>query len=330
MGNSPLSEQDVVGHYDSLDELETYDSRQSSTLLSNIEMSENEPFIPDDYERLSLDDTESDFTQKKSWNEKQTWYTEAKYLVVNAFPMAVAFELEYCMPWTSLLLLGRLGKVELAAASVALVMSSMMGFSVLQGFVTALDTLCAQAFGSGHLRLVGMHTQRMILFLWLCCIPLAILLWNVEYILKIMVPEGETVALASQYIRIYILGLPSLAMFESLKRFLRAQGIYHPPALVLLFVTPLNVVSGWLLVWHSEIGFLGAPIALTVSHWVMTLLLIAYIYFVDGMRCWTPVTRDALRNWGASPHYSTCSLPRLISNRRHDTTWNIRYADGHE
>ena len=51
-------------------------------------------------------------------------------------------------------------------------------YAPVQGLATSLDTLCAQAFGSGHKHLVGLQIQRMICFLLLVVIPIAVLWFN--------------------------------------------------------------------------------------------------------------------------------------------------------
>lgn len=45
------------------------------------------------------------------------------------------------------------------------------------GFCMSLDTLCSNAYGSRQYRLVGLHAQRVMLFLSLLCVPIA-LVWS--------------------------------------------------------------------------------------------------------------------------------------------------------
>jgi multidrug resistance protein, MATE family len=45
-------------------------------------------------------------------------------------------------------------------------------------------------------------------------------------------------------------------------------------------------------------GFIGAPIAITVTDFLLPILLILYVRFVAGRRCWPGVTTRALHNWG--------------------------------
>ncbi len=62
---------------------------------------------------------------------------------------------------------------------------------------------------------------------------------------------------------------------EVCRRYLQAQGLMHAPTIVLIFVSPLNAIANYLLVWGPDsirLGFIGAPIASAVSMWLMAVL----------------------------------------------------------
>jgi multidrug resistance protein, MATE family len=172
------------------------------------------------------------------------------------------------------------------------------GYAIVQGLVTSLDTLCSQAYGSGHKHLVGLQLQRMTFFLFLCLVPIAIVWWNGEVILAAIVPEQRSAQLAGQYLRVLILGMPAYICFEGGKRFVLAQGLFRATTYVLLVAAPLNVLANWLLVWHWGFGFIGAPIAVVFTQNLMPLLLLLYVRFVDGSQCWGGFSRRAWSNWG--------------------------------
>jgi MATE family multidrug resistance protein len=121
--------------------------------------------------------------------------------------------------------------------------------AVYQGLATSLDTLCAQAYGSGKKKLVGLQMQRMIFFLWVITIPIALLWFFADKVLIKIVPEREVAELAGLYLKVVILGTPGYAAFESGKRYVQAQGIFSASLYVLLICAPLNALMNWLLVW---------------------------------------------------------------------------------
>jgi len=64
-----------------------------------------------------------------------------------------------------------------------------------------------------------------------------------------------------------------------------------------------------LLIARQRFGYIGAPIAVVITDWLMALLLILYVRFVRGMECWGGFSRKALYNW--SPMIKL-AIPGLI------------------
>ena len=105
----------------------------------------------------------------KTWEEavmagkiQTTWRREIKVIARNSGPLILTFLLQYSLTVASIFSLGHLGKVELAAATLASMTANITGYAVYQGLATSLDTLCPQAYGSGQKKLVGLQTQRMV------------------------------------------------------------------------------------------------------------------------------------------------------------------------
>ena len=194
----------------------------------------------------------------KKWEEavasgkiQTTWQRESKVLFRYSRPLIVTFMLQYSLTVVSIFTVGHIGKIELGAVSLASMSANITGYAVYIGLATSLDTLCAQAYGSGKKTLVGLQLQRMVWFLWLITIPIACIWAAGPQILGAIVPEKETAALAGKYLRILILGAPGYALFESSKRFVQAQGLFQATLYVLLICAPLNAFLHWLFVWVS-------------------------------------------------------------------------------
>ena len=178
-----------------------------------------------------------------------TWQREAKVLSRYSGPLIVTFLLQYSLTVASIFTVGHLGKVELGAVSLASMTANITGYAVYQGLATSLDTLCAQAYGSGRKKLVGLQTQRMVYFLWTITIPIGIIWLCAEPILMTIIPEKDVAVLAGQYLKIILIGAPGYACFESGKRYLQAQGLFSASLYVLLICAPLNAFMNWLFVW---------------------------------------------------------------------------------
>ncbi|KAJ5690821.1 hypothetical protein N7462_005213 [Penicillium macrosclerotiorum] len=238
-----------------------------------------------------------------------TWKREAKVIGRYSAPLMVTFLLQYSLTVASIFTIGHLGKEELGAVSLASMTVSITGNAVYSGLSTSLDTLCAQAYGSGKKKLVGLQMLRMIYFLWLVTIPIALLWFFSEPILKKIVPEERVAEMAGLYLRVALLGTPGYACFESGKRYLQAQGKFSVSLWVLLVCAPLNAFMNWYFVWKLQWGFIGAPIAVAITENLLPICLFSYIYFAVGSECWCGFTRRAFDNWGPMIRLA---LPGLI------------------
>lgn len=231
---------------------------------------------------------------------KTTWQRESKVLVQYSSPLVVTFMLQYSLTVASIFTIGHIGKVELGAVSLASMTANISGYAIYQGLATSLDTLCAQAYGSGKKHLVGLQLQRMVYFLWAITIPVGIFWLFAESLIEKIVPEKRSAELAGLYLRVLLIGAPGYAAFESGKRFVQAQGMFSATTYVLLIAAPFNAFLNWLFVWRFNWGFVGAPIAVAITDNLLPVLLFLYVRFVDGKQCWNGFTWKAFHNWGMS------------------------------
>ena len=185
---------------------------------------------------------------------KTTRKQELVLIIQNALPLILSCLLQYTLTAASIFAVGHLGKTELASISIAIMTSNLTGYVVYEGLATSLDTLCSQAYGCGNFPLVGLHLQRMILFLWCVTIAIAAIWLSSTRILLLVIPELECARLAGSYLKVVLLGAPGFAAFEAGKRFLQAQGLFFANLYVLLFCAPLNAFMNWLFVWVCRLG----------------------------------------------------------------------------
>ena len=222
---------------------------------------------------------------------------EAKLIAHYAWPIVIASILQYSILVVSVFTVGHLGKIELGAVSLATMTANITAYAVYQGLATSLDTLCAQSYGAGHKHLVGLHCQKMIFLLWAVTVPIGTMWCFSRQILGAIVPDQETVELASLYLRILLLGAPGWAAFESGKRFVQAQGLFRAILYVLLLLAPLNAFLHWLFVWRFTWGFIGAPLAVAITNDLLPIFLALYVRFIDGRECWDGLSYAAFRGW---------------------------------
>lgn len=216
--------------------------------------------------------------------------TEVRVLMRYSVPLIVTFLLQYSLTVASVFSVGRLGSTELAAVSLSSMTANISGYAIIQGILTCLDTLCAQAYGRKDYNAVGVHFVRCNHLLMLLYVPMFVFwVFFSRPVLLFLVGSGkaELATLASDYLRILALGLPGFIVFENLKHFLQSQGIFHASTYVLLFCAPLNALLNYVLVWDKRVGlgFVGAPLSVVITDWVMCGMLWAYTKYVNGYQC---------------------------------------------
>lgn len=263
------------------------------------------PMVYQEYDDSDLDSTETAV-------QKVTYESEAKVMASYFLPLMFTFLLEQIFPMVSSLTVGHLGKNELAAVSLAS-MTSNITLAIFGGIATSLDTLCPQAYGSGRYYSVGVHLQRCIAFSLTVYIPFAFFWLYSEFFLSLVISEKELVALAAQFLRVLILGAPAYILFENLKRFLQAQGIFDAGIYVLAVCAPLNVVLSYVLVWneHIGVGFIGSAIAVVINFWLMFILLLLYVILINGKKCWGGFTKKAFTHWRDLSHLAISGIVML-------------------
>jgi MATE family multidrug resistance protein len=245
---------------------------------------------------------------------------EARLLAKYSLPLMVTYLLQYSFSLVTLFVVGHIGTDELGAVSLATMTANITGLAVYEGLATSLDTLCAQAYGSGKKEMVGLHLQRMILFMLIVTLPIGAIWLSSGWILAALVPEKALAHLAGRYLSILLAGAPGYAIFEAGKRFTQAQGLFNASLFVLLIATPINVLLNYLFVFVLKWDLEGAALATVLSHNLLPVLLWVYVYFINprSLECWAGFTRDAFRHWGPM---AKLAVPGIIMV---ETEWLVR------
>jgi MATE family multidrug resistance protein len=142
-------------------------------------------------------------------------------------------------------------------------------------------------------------------------VPIAIVWWNSENILLSLNQEPQLAYQAGLFMKCLMVGAPAFIAFEATKKFLQAQGIMQASTYVLMIVSPLNLVLNYSFVYLPpfNLGFKGAPLATSLSYWLMFILLVCYIRFVKGREAWGGWTTECLHGWWP---FLKLSIPSLL------------------
>lgn len=184
-----------------------------------------------------------------------TWYS--RYIITTAF-------------------LGRLGQLSLAGGALAVTLSNVTGFSVLNGLSAAMEPICGQAFGAKNYKLLHKTLIMAIILQLLVTLPISFLWLNVHKILTLLGQQGDISMEAKKYLLHLLPDLVVYAFLCPLKAYLSCQSITVPimlsSALGLAVHVPINVLLS------RTRGLVGVAMAVWMSDLVVLVLLALYVF----------------------------------------------------
>ncbi|XP_010526432.1 PREDICTED: protein DETOXIFICATION 51-like [Tarenaya hassleriana] len=225
--------------------------------------------------------------------------SEAKSLFALAFPIAVTALVLYLRSVVSMLFLGRLGDLELAAGSFAIAFANITGYSVLSGLALGMEPLCSQAFGAHRFKLLSITLHRTVVFLLLCSVPISVLWLNVGRISVYLHQDPDIARLAQIYLLFSLSDLFTNSFVHPIRIYLRAQGIIHPVTVASLAGAVFHLPANFFLVSYLRLGLAGVSLASAFSNFFVLCCLVCYVW-ARGLHAptWTdPTTRDCFSGW---------------------------------
>ena len=224
--------------------------------------------------------------------------TETKSLITLALPIILTGLILYSRSILSMLFLGHLGDLELAAGSLAIAFANITGYSVLSGLALGMEPLCSQAFGANRPKLLSITLHRTVIFLLVSSIPISFLWFNMSKILLFLHQDPNITHMAHTYL---IFSLPDLftnSFIHPIRIYLRAQGITHPVTLATLAGTVFLLPMNFLLVSHYKLGVAGVAASSAFSNLFALLSVVLYVW-AKGLHepTWTAPSRECFKGW---------------------------------
>ncbi len=213
---------------------------------------------------------------------RSAWRDELRATLTLAWPLILANLTQQVIQATDILLLGRLGSIELAAATLALNLTFTVNVLLL-GLLTASSPMMATALGrrSNAVRDVRRTFRAGLWLLALALPPYWLALWNVG---DIMIAFGQSPELArygETFLRAYMWCTAPWLLFQLLRNFVAAL---ERPRIVLwlsLAGIGLNALLSWALIFGRlglpALGIVGAGLGSTLTWWIMCGALVAVI-----------------------------------------------------
>jgi MATE family multidrug resistance protein len=160
--------------------------------------------------------------------------------------------------------------------------------SVGFGLLTALDTLCSQAHGANRQRQIGLYLQCALIVIGACLLPIFLLNWHSGYLLALVGQDPEVARLAGEFSRITVFGIPFLFIYEMCRKLLQAQNVVKPLAYFAVVGNFINIVGGYVLTYHTSLGFHGAALSRTLGYMALPLCLFVYFAWSRVYEAWWP------------------------------------------
>jgi len=223
----------------------------------------------------------------------------------------------FALGLVSVAFVGRLGEAELAVAILATSLFNVSGLSILQGFNSALETLCGQAWGADAPFAVGVAFQRGMILNTLLTAGIVGLWWQAEPMLLLLGQDPALSKAASRYILLESPALWFAGLFEGLKRYHAAQSIVTPGTIATIIALLLAPVTNWLLIYRWALGLDGAAFATVVVEFIMAAILVIFTVHIETRRAatgdpkctWPGLSKEAWRGWGMYLHHA---LPSVV------------------
>ena len=224
--------------------------------------------------------------------------SEFLILLRGSTPVIFAYILQNSLQTVSTLIVGRFSPEHLATAAFAYMFATASAFLIAFGGTTALDTLASSTFtGSTNRYDLGILLQRSLFVLGLFYIPVAAL-WIFSEQFFLLLGQGEDVSRETgRFLTAMVPGGLGFIYFETMKKYLQAQGIMKIGTYVLCITSPLNALLTYVFCHSFEMHLLGAPLAMNISIWLSFFILVLYAALVPSCRaCWPGFSRAALQN----------------------------------
>ncbi|XP_072968325.1 protein DETOXIFICATION 35-like [Typha angustifolia] len=211
---------------------------------------------------------------------------------------------------TTQMFVGHLGNLQLSAVAIGLSVVSNFSFGFLLGMGSALETLCGQAFGAGHVAMLGIYMQRSWIILLTSSLLLSPLYVFATPILKLLGQEDDIAAEAGAFTLRILPQMFALAVNFPTQKFLQAQSKVAVLAWIgfVALVVHVGLLGLFIFVFHWGLG--GAAAAYNMSSWLMSIAQVIYVvgWCKDG---WTGLSWSAFKELWAFVKLSLASAVML-------------------
>ncbi|GLD97662.1 hypothetical protein PINS_up006352 [Pythium insidiosum] len=165
----------------------------------------------------------------------------------------------------------------LAGTSLTNLFQLLLVQSMLNGIGSAVDTVCAQAFGGKRLVEFWLFSQAG-LIVYLLFFPLvSLVLLNANPILLALGQPPTIAAIAAKLLVLNFLCLPFAVIFSIAKSALQAQNIVQPFMVISILSWAVSLPLAYVLGFHTSLGYVGILLSTVVNAVVKSLAILPIV-----------------------------------------------------
>ena len=243
--------------------------------------------------------------------ETGPWRDELRATLALAWPLILANLTQQAIQATDVLLMGRLGATQLAAATLALNLTFTFNIFLL-GLITASSPMMATALGQ-RFNAVRDVRRTFRAGLWLIAIampPYWLILWHVGDIMRAFGRSAELASQGQTFLRAYMWCTAPWLLFQLLRSFVAA--LERPRVVLWLSLggIGLNALLSWAMIFGHfglpALGLRGGGLGSTLTWLIMCGALIAVVAFERRFRRF-----HVFGNWWRFDRQRTMAMVRL-------------------
>jgi MATE family multidrug resistance protein len=202
-------------------------------------------------------------------------------IIILSYPIILAQVGTILMGISDTIMLGNIGKIEVAASGVANQIYFLFT-SLGMGTLTAMAPMVASSKGAKNQQECGEILRTGIELSFILSIIICILLYIIGENFQIFNQPSEITETVRKYLRILTISTIPLMLFLSLKQFSDGLSFAKPAMLITLIAVLLNIFFNWVFIYGNltfpQMGAYGAAIATLLARIMMALLLVIYIF----------------------------------------------------
>ena len=205
-------------------------------------------------------------------------------IILFALPLALTGVMQQLLNAADVFTLGKfVGKNAMAAVGnnismVGLIVSLMMGLSLGANVVIA-QNIGAKRIDRAHAAVSTAFVLSIAAGIFFCLLG-ELLVAPIFYFLEV---PASVVGMAESYLRIFLLGLPAISLYNFQAAIFRSKGDTRTPLIALTFAGGVNILLNLLFVLQFDLGIAGVAAATTLANFFSAIILFVELLKADGV-----------------------------------------------